>query len=117
MPCATKPELGEHGVALDGQVERLPRRLKAALGEELVDAADVHAGADLDRVDAAEVARRPRSALDQLGEGLLEGDPRRLEADRVDVGDVVANHVHSGLMVAQARDTGKECAHHRSMFS
>ena len=31
--------------------------------------------ADLDRVDAAEIAGRPRSALEELGEGLREGDP------------------------------------------
>src|SRR5690606_28227427 len=64
---------------------------------------------------ARHVRRRPRrtaGALAQLRERLLERDTARLERDGVDVGDVVADHVHADLVVAQARDAGEEGTHH-----
>jgi hypothetical protein len=36
-----------------------------------------------------------------LIEGVAEGGPRRFEANRVYVGDVVGDYVHSGLVYAE----------------
>jgi hypothetical protein len=68
---------------------------------------------DLDRVDAALVARRPAGALQELREALLEGHAAGLERDGVNVRDVVADNIHADLVIAQARDTGEQGAEHR----
>ena len=73
--------LGDHeeGVPLDRQVGVAPGGLDVTLGHQLVDTPYLHAETDLDRVDAAVIARRTAAALEELGEALLEGHAAALE--------------------------------------
>jgi hypothetical protein len=58
------------------------------------------------------VAGRTAGALQQLREPFLEGHATRLERHGVHVRDVVADHVHAHLVVAQAGHAGEERAKH-----
>jgi hypothetical protein len=54
----------------------------------------------LHRACAAGAARRARRGFHELGETFLERDAAGLESDRVHVGHVIADHVHSSLLIA-----------------
>src|SRR5690606_24669377 len=99
-------------VALDGEVGQLSGGLDGALRHDVVDATEVHAEADLRGVRAAAATLGRAGALDVLGKNVLEGHARRLESHRVDVGDVVADHVHVGHVVAKAGNCGEKRTHH-----
>src|SRR5690606_27846185 len=112
--------VGEHEerIALDGQVRRDAGVLQVALREQPVDAPEVDAEADLHGVPPTH--RRgsggagPARAPHELRERLLERDPARLEAEGVHVRDVVADDIHSDLVVPHAGNAGEQRAHHRT---
>jgi len=88
----------EETVALDGQVEGVPRLLGSALGEVGLDAGDLDAQPDLGRVYAAcGVGRRGCTGLG-LAEKVLELDLVALVPRCVDVGDVVTDGVNPFLV-------------------
>ncbi len=102
----------EVAVALDGHVGELARRLQRALSLDRVDATDQHTQTNLLGVDATATALRATCAANRLTQNVLEGDTRLLEAGSVDVGDVIADHVHESLMVLQTGNGGEHGAHH-----
>src|SRR5205085_1452724 len=85
----------EEAVALDRQVGRPARALDVALGERGADVADARAETDLAGAAAATLRR----------EQIRELRPASLEADRVHVRDVVADHAESGT----SRDESAPC--------
>ena len=58
------------------------------------------------RIDPAHLVIGPGGALLALGQHVLEIDPPFLEAGGVDIGEIVANHIHAGLMILQPGHTG-----------
>ena len=92
----------EQAVAIDGHVRGAGRILDGALLAVARDGGDAHAVADL----VGDV--RARHA-DGLGEHVREGDVLALEAQRVDVGDVVADHAHRLAIRGQAAGTNEQC--------
>ncbi len=98
---------GEEAVAFDRQIESPARGLKSALGEHGVHRANPRAQTDLHRIRAARRSLAAGGGANRLTEDVLKSHPARLKADRIDVADVVPDHVDSGLMVPQSRDRGK----------
>src|ERR1051326_4393084 len=78
----------EVAITLDGHVGELAGGLQRALRLNGVDATDQHTQTHLLGVDAAATTLWAACAADRLGEAVLEGDPRLLEAGPVDGGDV-----------------------------
>jgi hypothetical protein len=91
----------------------LTGRLEVALRVDLVDRADLHPEADLDRVDTALVTGRTTRALEELREALLERHAAGLEGDGVNVRDVVADNIHADLVVPHAGHAGEHGTKHR----
>ena len=88
----------EEAVALDRHVGRLGRALQAALLQHHVDGADTDAQPDLLRIGAADAAGWRPGPLDGLRELVLERHPSCFVSGGVDIGDIVADDVHTFLM-------------------
>jgi hypothetical protein len=100
----------EEPVAVQRQVGRLAGGLEGAVAEVLLDRRDDRAQPPLTRVGAAEVVVRRRPAVVGHVKLRLEQGPAALERDRVDVGDVVADHVEPRLVDVEAREAGEQRA-------
>ena len=91
----------EKSVARERKVGILARRLRRSIAEEQVDARDADAETDLLGVRAADGCRRGGRACRCLVERVGERHAARLEADRVDIRDVVADDVHARLVALE----------------
>src|SRR6185295_16232241 len=97
----------EEAVALDRQVGGTAGQLGGALGVVVDDPGDGHTETDLGRVGATRTGGAPVGdprSPDGLAQQVLEHGGGRLVAHRVDVGDVIADHVHHRLVAAEAGD-------------
>jgi hypothetical protein len=85
-----------------GSHRRVAGGLHGAAGHEVVDAAQRDAEADLRGVRATHAGARGRAGLERLLESVLERRAGGLEADRVDVGQVVGRDVQHDLLRLEA---------------
>ena len=88
---------GEEAVPLYGEVGDVLGALGGTLGKDVLDHLHLHALADLGIV------------ADVLGKHVGEKGPRLLEADRVDVGYVVADDVHRFAVLQKTAHAGVKC--------
>ncbi len=100
----------EEPVAVDREVRRPAGGFDAAAGPVLLDAGDAGTEAALVRVASAGLAARRAAAGISYVELRLEQGTASLEADRVHVGDVVADDVEPRLVDVEAAESGEERA-------
>ncbi len=97
---------GKIPVTVNREVERVAGILRRRCSIEDIDRAKLYAKADLLRVGTAVVRRRRRSRGDCLTVYILKYHAAGLKPGRVDVGNVIADHVHLGLMGTKSGHAG-----------
>ncbi len=104
----------EEAVALDGAIGRPTRDLGGTLCEDPVDRRNLDTETNLERVGTAGLETRAGRALEGLRHRLTKCDLGALKTGSVDIGDVVAHHIHHCLVGPKTGYPGKHRTHHVS---